>query len=1268
MCRAITRHFFIFCACFVLATKVIAAPGDILFSEDFETDLSQWSVTSAGGDASIGSETFNGGSNSLRMRWDTVTITSTTINAAVSAATLEVWFRRGDDSFSEDPDNNEDLIIEYFDQFGAWAIIETFTGNGPGGEIFDRTYTIPGSALHANLQIRFRYLQGSGDDFDYWHIDDVVITEGDAPAITGLIGEWQFEELFWNGTNNEVLDVSGNDLHLTAFDAATSNVAPAIAGDPGTCSYGVFNGSISFIQRDDDTSTADSLLDIPNTLTITIWINTNVIPTSGLKSILSKDENYEFHINSSGEIYWWWSWATLTTTGANLQIGQWHHVAITWRSGEQVIYVDGVERARSARTGSLNINNDPLQIGQDLDIPERFFDGYIDEVRIYENFLSAAQINQVMAETHPCIGSGVCTSSYLDSFTNTDYSNSDGLDAWTGNWIETEDDGSASSGRISITGGELRMTNSIGSNFDPSIEREADILGAVSATLRVDLDTSGTLENGDAFDISVSSDGGLNWTLLQNFTNDFDNTYTYDVTGFASDLFRVRFRINQGYRSSNEWIDIDNVSLFATKPCGPDHFRVIHDGNGINCLREAITIRAEDASGNLVTDYTGTVNLSLLTNNGNWFTDDGTGASTDPAQGTLTDTTNDNDGAATYQFNALDGGSVVLYLQNTVAETTNISVAEGTTSDDDTEGDITFRPFGFTFSPDPVSTQVAGKPFDLILTAAGQTPSDLECGVIEEYTGLKTVNFWSQYSNPVTSPTTVQVNATNIATNEAASLPQNVNFANGVATITVQYDDVGEISLSAKDEIDIGEPPGGNLDEIIGGITPFVVRPFGYHIAVDGEPVATDNLATVYRTAGDDFQITINSNLWQAADDTDDDGIPDAGADLSDNGVTPNIVNITGEIALTPVAQVVTQSNGCLFNNCASIDTVQFNQFAAVGDAAQGTATVTQRWSEVGILQLNALTANFMSSGESVSGVRNNIGRFIPASFQVVADPISIPLQCGTFTYMGYSDGVNSGLDKNGQTFGFSGTINALNRNGVVTQNYQSDFAYLTDLSLTAFNATSNAVASGTLNRTGPNLSFSAGSSPYSYTDVNYQHNTLSAPFNLRIDLEATDSDLVTSGTVNSNAFEIRLGRARLVDTYGPEISNLEMPLRAEYFDGSSWVLNTADSCTNYQSTNISFDAGSYSDNLAAGETTILGPLTTQSISSGTSTLGNGFWFSAPGENNYGSVLINLDLSLQPWLQFDWNGDNSIDTSNALLSFGYYRGSDRVIYWREIEN
>ncbi len=66
----------------------------------------------------------------------------------------------------------------------------------------------------------------------------------------------------------------------------------------------------------------------------------------------------------------------------------------------------------------------------------------------------------------------------------------------------------------------------------------------------------------------------------------------------------------------------------------------------------------------------------------------------------------------------------------------------------------------------------------------------------------------------------------------------------------------------------------------------------------------------------------------------------------------------------------------------------------------------------------------------------------------------------------------------------------------------------------------------------------------------------------------------------------------------------------------------------------------------------------------------NDISLSAPGSGNDGSVDLTLDLSTAigaglPWLQFDWNGDGTVDNPICTATFGIYQGSPRLIYTRE---
>ncbi|MDJ0832911.1 MAG: LamG domain-containing protein [Gammaproteobacteria bacterium] len=212
------------------------------------------------------------------------------------------------------------------------------------------------------------------------------------PCPATPVAEYRLDEASWNGTAGEVTDSSGNGLDGTSF-------AGAVPVPAQVCNGALLNGA-GYVEVADN-----ALLDIADELTVTAWVNTNAIPASGLKTILSKDENYEFHINSSGQINWWWGGGAqeLTSTGT-LTAGDWYHIAIVYSDAAdfQAIYINGVESGTNNQTGTLTLNNDPLQIGADQGFAGREFDGLIDEVRIYNAALTPAEVNTVLNETRPC--------------------------------------------------------------------------------------------------------------------------------------------------------------------------------------------------------------------------------------------------------------------------------------------------------------------------------------------------------------------------------------------------------------------------------------------------------------------------------------------------------------------------------------------------------------------------------------------------------------------------------------------------------------------------------------------------------------------------------------------------------------------------------------------------------------------------------------------------------------------------------------------------
>jgi hypothetical protein len=75
----------------------------------------------------------------------------------------------------------------------------------------------------------------------------------------------------------------------------------------------------------------------------------------------------------------------------------WHHVALVSNGITFSIYVDGVKASSNQAVGAISTTNVSARIGRSINAGE-YFDGQIDDVRVYNYALTAEQVKQVMNE------------------------------------------------------------------------------------------------------------------------------------------------------------------------------------------------------------------------------------------------------------------------------------------------------------------------------------------------------------------------------------------------------------------------------------------------------------------------------------------------------------------------------------------------------------------------------------------------------------------------------------------------------------------------------------------------------------------------------------------------------------------------------------------------------------------------------------------------------------------------------------------------------
>ncbi|MCL6275287.1 right-handed parallel beta-helix repeat-containing protein [Muricauda sp. 2012CJ35-5] len=148
---------------------------------------------------------------------------------------------------------------------------------------------------------------------------------------------------------------------------------------------------------------------------------------------------------------------------------------------------------------------------------------------------------------------------YRDNFSSTSYANNNGTQNFAGNWDETGDDNSPSSGRIEIVGNELEFNN-IDSR---TIFRDLDLSGASSVTL--DLDYDANSRGNESLRVQLWNDNTSSYetvsTINSTNTGSVSHTLTADQISANSSIRFVGGDSNWG---GSETIYIDNVLFTAT--------------------------------------------------------------------------------------------------------------------------------------------------------------------------------------------------------------------------------------------------------------------------------------------------------------------------------------------------------------------------------------------------------------------------------------------------------------------------------------------------------------------------------------------------------------------------------------------------------------------------------------------------------------------------------------------------------------------------------
>ena len=78
--------------------------------------------------------------------------------------------------------------------------------------------------------------------------------------------------------------------------------------------------------------------------------------------------------------------------------GDWHHIAVTFSSGDHDLYIDGERVGGSATTGTIDARSTELGIGAWIGDGASFSRSALDDLRIYDNVLTQSDIQALIPE------------------------------------------------------------------------------------------------------------------------------------------------------------------------------------------------------------------------------------------------------------------------------------------------------------------------------------------------------------------------------------------------------------------------------------------------------------------------------------------------------------------------------------------------------------------------------------------------------------------------------------------------------------------------------------------------------------------------------------------------------------------------------------------------------------------------------------------------------------------------------------------------------
>jgi hypothetical protein len=237
-----------------------------------------------------------------------------------------------------------------------------------------------------------------------------IYNSGTPTDLTSLspAGWWRMgDDATWDGTDWTIPDASANSNAGTTVNMAEGSRVTAVPPKLSTLS-GSFDGTNDYVSIDDATG-----LTINGDVTISLWFRSASLPGSAAfdymfslsdgQSLNGQDRAIGIRGTGSdaqivGNTYGS-GWNT-PFTNTSVAVDTWCHVAAIFTSGSVQIYFNGVDKGSKSVT-TIDLEYNETVIGGMKYSGANYFNGFIDEVSVFNSALSASNVTAIYNSGQP---------------------------------------------------------------------------------------------------------------------------------------------------------------------------------------------------------------------------------------------------------------------------------------------------------------------------------------------------------------------------------------------------------------------------------------------------------------------------------------------------------------------------------------------------------------------------------------------------------------------------------------------------------------------------------------------------------------------------------------------------------------------------------------------------------------------------------------------------------------------------------------------------